>query len=326
MHINRGLLGWGVFFIVLGLVPLAVRGGVIDSDLALRAWQLWPLFLIGAGLGLVLARTRAAVIGGLVVAVTGGLMAGSVLAIGVSGFPSGFGACGSGDGTPFAEQRGTFGSEARVSVQLDCGTVDISAVDGSGWTLSGSAADGRVPRVTSDDARLEIASEPRTGIDLANAGVDWAIELPRAARTSLDLVVNAGSATARLDAMAVDRASVTVNAGAATLDLGGAGDVGSVNGTVNAGSLAVTLPADSADGSLVVNAGSLSLCVPGGVGLRFRVGDKTLGGDNFDERGLVRSGDTWQSPGYADAAARIDLSVTANLGSVTLNPEGGCER
>ena len=27
MHIDRRLLGWGVFFILVGAIPLAVRGG-----------------------------------------------------------------------------------------------------------------------------------------------------------------------------------------------------------------------------------------------------------------------------------------------------------
>ena len=72
MHVNRSLLGWGVFFLVLGSVPLAVRYGLVDAEAFATAWRLWPLLLIGAGMGLVLARTRAAIVGGLVVAATAG--------------------------------------------------------------------------------------------------------------------------------------------------------------------------------------------------------------------------------------------------------------
>ena len=112
MHVHRGLLGWGVFFIVLGAVPLAVRAGVLDASSVAGAWQLWPLLLVGVGVGLVLARTSAALIGPLIVAVTAGLMAGGLLVTGIHGVGDGFAACGIGpgtDGTPFAEQRGTFG-------------------------------------------------------------------------------------------------------------------------------------------------------------------------------------------------------------------------
>ena len=48
MRVNRGLLGWGVFFIVLGAVPLAVRSGLLSEASLANAWQLWPLLLIGA--------------------------------------------------------------------------------------------------------------------------------------------------------------------------------------------------------------------------------------------------------------------------------------
>ncbi|HEY6571184.1 MAG TPA: DUF5668 domain-containing protein, partial [Candidatus Limnocylindrales bacterium] len=72
MHINRGMLGWGVFLIVAGSVPLLVQAGAVDPEVIRRVWQLWPLILIGIGLGLILQRTRAAVVGGLIVAVTCG--------------------------------------------------------------------------------------------------------------------------------------------------------------------------------------------------------------------------------------------------------------
>ena len=94
MHVNRALLGWGVFFLVLGAVPLAVRYGVVDASAFDTAWQLWPLLLIGAGMGLVLARTRVAIVGGLVVAATAGLMVGGLVVNGIGGFGSGFGSCG----------------------------------------------------------------------------------------------------------------------------------------------------------------------------------------------------------------------------------------
>ena len=82
MHVNRGLLGWGVFFIVAGAVPLAVQSGAIDPAVVRRAWELWPLILIGIGLGLVLQRTRVAIVGGLVVSVTFGLIVGGWFAVG----------------------------------------------------------------------------------------------------------------------------------------------------------------------------------------------------------------------------------------------------
>ena len=57
MRVHRGFLGWGVFFVVFGLVPLSVRLGWVSGASLSSAWQLWPLFLVGAGVGLILRRT-----------------------------------------------------------------------------------------------------------------------------------------------------------------------------------------------------------------------------------------------------------------------------
>ena len=65
MHIDRRLLGWGVFFILVGAIPLAVRGGFLDAEERVSSWpSLWPVLLIGWGLGLLLRRTPVEWIGG----------------------------------------------------------------------------------------------------------------------------------------------------------------------------------------------------------------------------------------------------------------------
>ena len=51
MRIDRGLLRWGVFLIVLGSVPLAVRAGYLDTDTVRRAWELWVIDDCGCVVG-----------------------------------------------------------------------------------------------------------------------------------------------------------------------------------------------------------------------------------------------------------------------------------
>jgi hypothetical protein len=326
MHVNRSLLGWGVFFLVVGAVPLLVRSGTIDASAFDRAWQLWPLLLIGAGLGLVLARTSAAVVGGLVVAVTAGLIVGGLVVNGVPGIGDGIGACTGGDvdGTPFTEQRGSLAAEAAVSLELDCGEMDARAVDGSRWSVRGSSHDGRPPEIDASSDRLAVEAAPgrvRVGFG-SGGGTRWTVELPRDARTSLDVAVNAGDATVTPDGMRLDRVTASVNAGSARIDLARVVEIASVDASVNAGSLVVALPPIPMAGDLSANAGSLALCVPPGVDLRIRLEDSALGSNNFAEAGLVKEGDVWVTSGPGTTV--IDLDASANLGSITLNPDNGC--
>ena len=69
MRINRSLLNWGVFLIALGGIPLSVDQGWLESDIASDLGQLWPLILVGIGLGLILRWTPLAWLGGALVCV-----------------------------------------------------------------------------------------------------------------------------------------------------------------------------------------------------------------------------------------------------------------
>lgn len=124
MHVDSRFLGWGVFFIVLGAVPLAVGQGLIDPATISGWWRLWPLILIGVGVGLILRRTPAHFLGGLIVAATLGLLFGSLIAGGTNG-SAGFG-CGSGrSGVALQPVSGGFGTEASVRTTPGLASVQI---------------------------------------------------------------------------------------------------------------------------------------------------------------------------------------------------------
>jgi hypothetical protein len=329
MRVNRGVLGWGLFFIMVGLVPLAVRGGLVDAGTVRRAWELWPLILIGIGLGLVLQRTRAAFVGGVLVAVTFGLMGGSALAAGF-GPVAGLGTCGFGGGfgtgEAFTARSGTLGSSARVTLDLSCGELTAASGPGSGWQVSGTSGDGTPPDIVASDGRLSVRSPDHHGFDLAG-GSSWSLTLPRDPSIQMGLTVNAGTARIDLTGMAVTDIDTTVNAGDAHLNLSTAVGTRSVNASVNAGSLALSLPTPDGtlSGNLSANAGSISVCVPAGVALRIDASDSALGSDNFGSQGLTRNGNVWTN-GVSDVGAnRIELNTSANLGAVNLNPESGCD-
>ena len=326
MRVNRGLLGWGVFFIVAGSIPLLVQAGVLDPARVRQVWQLWPLILIGIGLGLILQRTRAAIVGGLVVAATFGILVGGWFAVGfVPG--SGFGACGIGGtndpGQAFPTQTGALQPSATVTLDLSCGDAEITSASGTAWTVSGTSDDGTPPTITSN-GDLRVQSPHHSGIDFGHTS-RWQVTLPTDRSVQLDVSANAGSVDAALGPMHVPNLSASVNAGSATIDMAEVTGLETLDISANAGSLSLTLPIPTTpvNGSISANAGSIEVCVPDAVGLRI-TSSTSLGSNNFADRGLTKVGDTWVRTDLVASAPQISLNVSANLGSVTLNPEDGC--
>lgn len=326
MHVNRGLLGWGIFFIALGAVPLAVQAGLLDAATARRAWELWPLLLVGIGLGLALRNTTVDALGGIIVALTFGLMGGGLVA---GGFDPGtsMALCGTGGtsgSTDGASANGSLGPAASVELTVECGSLTATTGPGSAWSLSWPQGTSK-PQVDDSSTRLRVAMGSQHGFGFGQSNARWSLVVPTDPSLGLSVSVNAGSAHLALGDAHVTTATASVNAGDARLDLRGSTGLSSITGSANAGSLSVALPAPtgSLTGSLTANAGSVDVCLPAGTAVRIRVGDNPLGSTNLAQRGFTQSGSTW-TRGDAAAATRIDLDVSANLGSITIDPENGC--
>ena len=86
MHINRGLLFWGLALVTAGVVALGATQGWIDIPAMAEMWNLWPVVLIVIGLAIVLSRTPFAVIGVIVAALVVGFAGGAAIAAGAGGF------------------------------------------------------------------------------------------------------------------------------------------------------------------------------------------------------------------------------------------------
>ncbi len=324
MHVRRSVLGWGVFLILAGAVPLAAQAGYLTNDQIERLWQLWPLILIGIGAGLVLSRTRFGLIGGLIVAATFGLMVGGLLSSGL-GTVTGTG-CGTDSRTAaFPDREGLISNAGAVSIDLACGDLTLTTQAGDGWLVAGQDLDGIGPSVDASTSSLEIATtDERSGpFWLGGGRQSWIVTLPQGPTLDVDLQFDAGTATVDLVGAALGRLSLRANAGKATLDLGSTRQVNEVDVQINAGSLGLTLPDRSLTGSIRANAGAVRICVPAGVALRLRTGG-ALNSYTYGGRDLVQEGSTWSSPGFDDAPVRIDLETIANAGSFTLDPEDGC--
>jgi hypothetical protein len=327
VRIHRDLAGWGVFFIVAGAVPLAVQSGLIAPDVLDRWWTFWPLILVGIGLGLVFTRTPLEILGGLLVSGTLGLLVAGVLTGGfgrIGDLPSGV--CGpGGGGTAFAPQTGALGANAEVSLELDCGTVDIGPTDAPDWRIEGFDDAGRGPLVKADGETLDIApAEGSLGRFLGDRD-RWIVRLPTAALLDLRMDINAGSVTADLDGARLGVVEVQLNAGQAAIDLRDVAEIDGIDIGINAGTVGLVLPTVSMTGYIEANAGSIRLCAPEGVALRLHAEDSVLSSQDFAAAGLVQVGDTWETPGYDTAVTRIELQTSANAGSFRLDPEEGCE-
>ena len=327
MHIRRGYLGWGVFLILTGAVPLALRAGYLTDDQIDRLWTLWPLILVGIGVGLILSRTRFDFLGGIIVAATLGLMAGGLLSSGVGTLSSG--ACGQDAGTAaFPTREGTFSAAGgSVGVEIDCGNVTLAAAPGDGWRVEGQDADGIGPLIEATETSLRVRprEDDQPGFWAFGQRDAWQITVPQAVLIDLDLHMNAGQSTVDLSGALVGALALELNAGAATVDLGATETIQRIDIRLNAGSLGVTLPHGSMTGSIHANAGAVRLCAPEGVGLKLHAGESIVASYNYADQGLLQDGSTWTTPGFDEASQKIELTTDANAGSFVLDPEDGCD-
>jgi hypothetical protein len=320
MRVDRGRLNWGVFFIVLGAVPLAYARGLVSASAVGEAWRLWPLIIVGIGLAFVLSRTPAFFLGGTVVAVCLGLVFGSALAIGPNV------GCSSDSQTHGDYARGgTFQGNARVDLDLQCGSATVTTTSDAMWSADAQYSTiGHEPRVTSTESSLRVTSYTVNGWSLNRGHEDWQIKLPT--RNQIDLTANLDMVDSHFTLASANLSSARfdLNLGSLHVDLSGA-TVGSLHMSVNLGSAFVTLDGSSdLAGNLSTNLGSLEVCVPPGLGVQVTA-DNTLSSSDFAGAGLVRVGGVWRTTNYDTAAHKANLTIETNLGSVKLRAAGGCK-
>jgi len=320
MRVNRRFLYWGIFFVAIGGILVAADLRAVDTPTLTDVLRLWPLALVAIGLSVVLRRTRLSLPGLMLAAAVPGLVVGGALAVA----PRFVGNCGArGEPASVATTQGVFAVPATVTVRTGCGSLNIKTAPGNGWRFDAGNTAGRTPTVDSSDRSLSIDANGHDGRDFLDAGRDdWNLVLPTSDLDDVSLVVNAGHGQVALPGARINRLALTANAAEMLVDVSSA-SVANLSAVINAGSLSIDLPADSdVVGSLRVGAGQLQVCSPPGVGLRV-----TSRGTAEMVRvdGLQQHLSEWQSPDYASATHRADLSVNVNFGVVEINPIGGCK-
>ena len=321
MRFNRRFLYWGILLVALGGVLVAADLGAIDTPLLADALRLWPLAMIAIGLSLVLRKTRWSLAGLMLAAALPGLVLGAALAVA----PRFAGNCGArGEVANVATTEGTFDGPATAFVRSGCGSLNVTTAPGTAWRLNAGNTAGRTPAIESSARSLSIDATGDAGRDgdFLDAGRDaWDLTLPTSDLDELSLVVTGGRGEVSLPGAQIARLAVTVNASETVVDASAA-SIDEVSAVVNVGSLSLSLPAASdLTGSLRVGGGRLRICSPPGLGLNVQSRDVAGG---LIVNGIKQQGSDWQSPDYASAAHRADLSVRATFGAVEINPIGGC--
>jgi hypothetical protein len=320
MHVNRGLLFWGLALITAGATVLAVQQGYVDADAVREAWRLWPVILIAIGLSIVLARTPFAVIGTVVAALVLGVAGGALFTVGP-------GIACTGDIPADAETSGgefAEGDSATVDLDFNCGELAVGLDAGRGWTASTAVAGSREVELRADGTSLTVQSSDEGGFDINGGRQRWDIGLGSDLTYEMHIGANAADVNLDIAGGSLSQLSIDPNAGSMFIDLSGA-TVEAFEMSMNAGS--ADLLADAAtslQGSLNMNAGSFELCAPTDAALRIAVEDNVAFSHNLEARGLTEADGTWTSEAFAGATQAIDLRLEGNAASFTLNPDGGC--
>lgn len=316
--IHRTALFVGVSLAAAGAVMLVGLGDATAGEAISQAIRFWPLAIVALGLGLLARRTRFAVVGTLVAATLAGLVAGGA----VVAAPKLDGLCTDRDAAAAPIRTGTFVGPAAVDLSLACGDLTVTTIDGSAWELRSLDLGRRSAVVTESGGSVSMRSDVDHWRGFGSRSDDWRVVLPRS--VTIDLAAQVDAGRARFDLSGARLASITleVNAGDGRLDLGTA-TVAELDVEVNAGSVTVLLPSGSdVRGRLDVAAGSIEICAPADLGLRVR-GDAALGDTTFN--GLLRVGDAWETPNLSTVTTVTELDVSAQAGSVVVNPAGGCK-
>ena len=318
MAIHRRFLYAGLFLVALGAVMAAAELSAVDDDVARQALRLWPLAVIAIGVAVILRRTPAGVPAGVLAAVAPGLLLGATFAVG----PSLAWECNDASAPPMTfDQTGNVVGAPLVAIQTGCGSSSIATASGTAWRVRAGSSDAIDPDVVAGPSSLSIESAGHGGrLVLGARRESWDVTLPSTIEL-LSLTANANATDVRLPDSRVGSLALDANASRVRIDATGS-ELNELNVDANFSSVAVVLPlAAHVQGTFDVNAGSLKLCQPTGSGMTVEFSDDGL--HDVTVAGIRWSADQWQG-GNPLSSNQIQLTVDATLGSVEINPIGGC--
>lgn len=317
--INRRLLYTGAFLVAMGAVLLLAQSDALGGDTVADALRFWPVVVIGLGAGLLLRGTRFGIAGGVLAAALPGLLFGGLVVAAPDMTPE----CRLADPAAYTTRQGTFDGAASVDLRIDCGELSVTTMPGTGWKVQIGETSSTAPAVGVSGGRLSVRStERRDHLGLPFGSDSVGVSLPTGSAFDLSAEVNVGVGRLDLTGAQLGAVDLRVNVGELEADLTGA-QLDRLSVTLNGGEASVRLPATGDfSARFDANAAELEVCAPAGLGLRITQ-DVVLGTTSL--AGLVRNGDAWETPGYSMATSHANVTMSVNVGSVDVNPEGGCK-
>lgn len=169
------------------------------------------------------------------------------------------------------------------------------------------------------DAELTDRAPLRLALELGATQAD--VELGGLKLRDLDIRTGVSKAYVNVQTPNAETlAGVSLDVGAADMTVRRGGNLRAARVTVNVGVGALDYDFDGdwsgdVDADVNVAMGSLTLRMPADAGVR--VTARTFLVD-FSRAGLVRRGDTWESPGYGDATRHVRVQARAAFGSLAI--------
>lgn len=293
---RKGSLFGPLLLVAGGAILLLNNFGLIEWDIWLRLLRLWPIFIIGAGLDLLLGRRS--MIGSVIVA---GLLI-ALLAVGVwylsSQMPD----------VPAHVQEVNYGlegaSKAEVSISFGVGTLKLGALGDSRQLIEGTVDLGKGETLISDHqlkgnkVMLTLNSKMLTPLSYPGSYTrDKTWKLSLNSSVPLSLHVDTGVGTTELDLRRLDVSKLSVNAGV--------------------GKTTIVLPQQGQfDVEIDAGVGEVIIQVPEGLAVQINV-EGSLGG--VDVPGSYRrSGNEYTSSGYNTASNRADIEINGGVGRIVI--------
>lgn len=291
---RRGLVG-PLILVGLGAVLLLNNFGLLGWGVWETLLQLWPLLLIAFGLELMLGRRSA--LAGLLIPLA--LLGALAFALWWSG---GWAGAGVGLETTTVRQPLPDAARAEITLAVGVGELRLTAMQepegliaGSVRARPGSLAD---PTISLRDGVAVYTLRQRSGVSTAPWGrrgtERWDLRLSREIPLRLALDTGAGTTSADLSGLRISDLQVNSGVGTITITL----PDGDLRATINGG------------------VGTTTVNIPAGAAARLTI--RRGLGDVRTPAGYRRQGDVYESPGYADAARRIDLTINGGVGSIAV--------